>query len=759
MRQAASISRQPPGKLGQNYAELRKLGIEMLEELVTDTWTDFNTHDPGITILEVLCYAVTEVAYRMSLPVADLLAPADEPPREQAFFTAAAILPTEPMTHLDWRKLIIDRVPGVKNAWLEPVSERVFVDRANNAQSYRKSDLDDRDPTHYDMRGLYTIRVEGYDDDNITNQDIETAVTELFNQHRALCEDVVAVKAMRNQGITVCADIELEPDASSPETFARIIFAIEEYLSPPLKRYTLDELREKGHTVDSVFEGPRLDNGFILDADLVAAEPRRVVYGSDLIREIMCVPGVVSIDRLELNYADSRTRLETGEAWELEISSNAKPRLDREASKFCLTKDILPIRVDTDGDSFRAAMEILERRAEMPADFAVDLPVRLGERRPAASYRSVQHEFPQVYGLAGKGLPRHVTDERRAQAQQLKGYLLLFDQFLADLLAQLDHVGDLLAIDPPETTYFSRAVDGLEDVRSVLHAEGAADYAEKLAAIHKTFDDIRGVKRRNGVLDYLLARFGERFDQYAMLFEDLLANGFTDRDAEDVLRDKVRFLKEYPRLSRRRGSGFDLAGPAWGDDRNIPGLQHRASRLLGFAEVGRRNIVDTEEEGMFVIENILLRPRNADVRFIKTCIEGEEQRPVDPYSFRVHIIVPAFAGRFGVEREFDRMSFRRFVEKTVREETPAHVMPKICFVDKESLKRLETRYRVWLGHRASANPDSPQSNAALNALIGELEKLQNEYPARKLHELGDEGDPRPIILNRTHLGDPDDDPN
>ncbi len=759
MREAPSISREPMKPVSRNYAELRGLGITMLEDLVTDTWTDFNTHDPGITILEALCYVMTEIAYRVSLPISDLLAPGDGAQKDQAFFTAADILPTEPLTHLDWRKLIIDRVAGVKNVWLEPVTKRVFVDRADGAQSHRNSDLNDGKPKHYDIRGLYEIRVEGHDNDNISNRKVEEDVTTLFHRHRALCEDLVGVRAMRNQGITVCADIELDSNANTVDTFARIVFAIEEYFSPPLKRYTLDELLREGHPVEAIFEGPRMDNGFILDADLLAAQPLRIIYGSDLIREIMCIPGVASIDRLELNYADSRTRLEVGEAWELPVGKNAKPRLDLDASKFCLFKDILPIRVDTDGTPFNDALAALTLAREFPDEFDVDLPVPYGERRPVGDYRTIQYEFPQVYGLAGKGLPSHASDERRSQAQQLKGYLLLFDQFLADMLAQLTHIGDLLAIEPPDRTYFSQTVGGLEDVRSLLDVNDVADYEAKVAEIHKTFDDARGVKRRNDVLDYLLARFGERFDLYAMLFQDLSANGFSDRDAEDILQDKIRFLREYPRLSRRRGSGFDLSGPAWNDDQNIAGLQHRAGRLLGFADVGRRNIADAEEEGVFVIENVLLRPPHNDVKFIKTCFEGEGQDPMDPYSFRIHVVVPAFAQRFGNEREFDRMAFRRFVEKTIREETPAHVMPKICFVDKESLKRLETRYRVWLGHRASDTPDSPQANNALNALITELAKLQNEYPARKLHALGDEDDPRPIILNRTHLGDPDDDPN
>ena len=50
-----------------DYAFLRQEGIRHLERLAGPLWTDFNAHDPGITILEQLCYALTDLAYRNKL--------------------------------------------------------------------------------------------------------------------------------------------------------------------------------------------------------------------------------------------------------------------------------------------------------------------------------------------------------------------------------------------------------------------------------------------------------------------------------------------------------------------------------------------------------------------------------------------------------------------------------------------------------------------------------------------------------------------
>lgn len=83
-------------------------------------WTDYNIHDPGITLLELLCYAITELGYRTAFDIKDILAVPDSTqfkPQEQALFTAREILTVNPWTANDYRKLLID-VNGIKNAWL-----------------------------------------------------------------------------------------------------------------------------------------------------------------------------------------------------------------------------------------------------------------------------------------------------------------------------------------------------------------------------------------------------------------------------------------------------------------------------------------------------------------------------------------------------------------------------------------------------------------------------------------------------------------
>lgn len=110
------IAKARPTHPSLNFETLRQEGIQYLEKVATEVWTDYNAHDPGITLLELLCYAITDLGYRTQmLPVADLMA---DPNRQyKPWFTAAEVLPAAPVTGMDYRKLLID-VKGVKNAWI-----------------------------------------------------------------------------------------------------------------------------------------------------------------------------------------------------------------------------------------------------------------------------------------------------------------------------------------------------------------------------------------------------------------------------------------------------------------------------------------------------------------------------------------------------------------------------------------------------------------------------------------------------------------
>ena len=51
------------------FDSLQKNALETIRELSGQLWTDHAPHDPGITTLDILNYALSELDYQMSFPL------------------------------------------------------------------------------------------------------------------------------------------------------------------------------------------------------------------------------------------------------------------------------------------------------------------------------------------------------------------------------------------------------------------------------------------------------------------------------------------------------------------------------------------------------------------------------------------------------------------------------------------------------------------------------------------------------------------
>ena len=77
MNEALSIKRRKSGQSDVSFDSLRSEAIKLIQQLSGKVWTDYNLHDPGITILEQLLYAITDLIYRTEFAIEDYLASED----------------------------------------------------------------------------------------------------------------------------------------------------------------------------------------------------------------------------------------------------------------------------------------------------------------------------------------------------------------------------------------------------------------------------------------------------------------------------------------------------------------------------------------------------------------------------------------------------------------------------------------------------------------------------------------------------------
>jgi hypothetical protein len=766
MPQTQLISRKPPAAAALNFAELRQAGIDYLEKMVGALWSDYNVHDPGITLLELLCYGITDITYRTTFPDADIFAPAPgEPlpkPEDPPFTTARFALTNAPVTINDYRKLFLDRFPELRNVWLDPVTETLFANTKTRGLA-RKSGAD---TVPFDVRGLYKVRLLFRDVPKAARRkQVIEGLDRFFHQNRNLCEDLADIGVTSLEDILVCAEIQLTPDADIEKTHAGVAFALQNFLSPFIPRYSLASLVERGLSPESIFEGPQLENGFILDEDLDKASSLSAIRSSDLLAEILAIPEVVAVTRFQLNYPPKEGSRSQPSEWELPIAPGHHPRLSDENTRLDFFKGPLPLR----SDPAKVSEHLKALRAEASATAEVagpfDRPVPAGTWRDLGDFTTLQEALPLNYGVGRRGFNSSAPPDRRAKARQLQAFLLIFDQLLANYLGQLVNLRALLSANAElRKSYFSNAISDLPDLRELL-SEVASNPAATPAEVRATYTKLREestaahddwVGRRSRIIDHLLARFGETFtDHVLMHYSAAGAN-----TSEETLKKKCAFLSELPLLSYLRLCAHDILDPdkIW-DTANVSGFEKRLGHLLGFSSPNRRNLSDISPqenaEGMFLVENLLFRPRPGAPQSWPllpascACVgQGDSTGPCsphgwDPYSFRIHLIFPGYSARFL------EPGFRRFVEEIVRRELPAHLEAKICFVSREALADFEQKYRAWLDSLASGKPKA----TVLQALLDCLNELHTIYPAGTLHDCREDGDEASaIVLNQSRLG-------
>ena len=602
-----------------DYTRLRAEGQRFIAGLAGRTWTDYNATDPGITLLESLCYAITDLGYRLGFAMPDLLAGApDRRSSGKQFFSAREILTVNPLTVIDYRKLLID-INGVRSAWLEKAADAetpVVYEPASVSLSFPHGAIETGRP--HKLNGLYSVLLEldGSEKRSVVIHEAEKRL----RQFRNVGEDFAQVRVLSDAELTIKADIEVRRNADINEIFARVYNSLDNYLSPMPTYHTLDEWLASGRAIEDIFNGPPLEHGFLDDAELSGFQRRTEIYTADVISMLMEVEGVTAVRQVQLSQGR-----QAPVEWVLKLRDPAGSRpVLKPITQIFSAGDIALFNHDggnalmPDVDIVVGKVQSRQNRERKAADVpAVSADIRLpaGRYRNLTDFVSVQNELPGNYGVGRHGLSGSADDLRRAQAKQLQAYLLVFDQLLVNYLAQLANARDLLAVKPDRgiapagalpSTYFAAAlsdqVAGVEDI--ILNYD--SDYPTWLAEL--VTDTEVDTDRMNRFLNHLLARHGQNFTHAAALYphEDGGSSTQSPAAAVKVIPAKQRFLLDCAELSRNRASGFNYTDPYTWDVDNVGGLKKRICRLLDIEDYRRRSLAG--EEGFHLIDHILLRP-------------------------------------------------------------------------------------------------------------------------------------------------------
>ncbi|MEB3260744.1 MAG: hypothetical protein VKP63_08980 [Cyanobacteriota bacterium] len=531
--QSASTSGEQPLKL--NYAQMRGAMIAWVQALAGDRWTNYNESDPGVTILEQLCFALTELGLRAEQSIPAFLASTQSQRlqlQRQGLYAAQDILPGPALTFLDQRRWLLDQVPQAANVWLEVQDGEV----GGLVKARVLPRLSDPGPCLCPA------------DEAVMAEEVEEEIRSAASRFRNLGEDLGAVEVLSPQPLSLTARLTIHSQRHPDEILADVLYRLGVDLAPEPRRQSLEARLASGLSTADLYDGPPMLRGFIPDEELDAAlRPP----AHDALKEIIAsVPGVLEVEEFAFSFDDNSPSLQANHFPQLRIDLNAQP------TPLQLVRDAHVVTCNPERVQRLLTRFWQEHRQTFNLDqsFLQAFPLPQASTVEDGDYVSIQTLFPAVYGLSATGVDPAMTPRQQAQVRQLKGYLMLFDQAMADFAAQLGFVRDLLSpLAGGDQTYAWRSLRQVpgcsEDV--LVH-----DYDARQAALRQRLDPC--AQRQAAILDFFLTMYGQSL---LPLTSDHDPGPARQAVTPQLLKAKRELLKDVVAMSRERGVGVDYRDP------------------------------------------------------------------------------------------------------------------------------------------------------------------------------------------------------
>jgi hypothetical protein len=419
-----------------------------------------------------------------------------------------------------------------------------------------------------------------------------------LKNYRNLCESFSEYRPARIQEIAISAIIEMGSGSDIETLLANIFYSIYQYISAIVARQSLSDLQSHSLPTETIFEGPLLKHGFIVDAAPGSKLSSYTLYVSDIIHLIMEMGTgtdiqtradeqnrpVISATNVSLSlYLDNRIiTTGAGDCLQLIDSVQYIPQLSWEKCNITVTRNNTGVRYDPDKvlALYNESINAANVANVISPDSPTDIPVPIGDSLDFGDYYSIQNDLPVTYGVGKARLPASAPAERFGQAKQLQGYLFFFEQVLAGYFSQLGHVNALFSANATASTtlyqsplyYVPAASDlllptagytvGDDSVWKNFQDNENNSYRQVLKTGPETEDEF--LTRRHQMLDHLLARLGEDMQDFSSLiyrqsYSD--TNSSAAKASADLLQYKADYYYALPDLEKNRAQAY--GHPAW----------------------------------------------------------------------------------------------------------------------------------------------------------------------------------------------------
>lgn len=411
------------------YTQLQEKALKNIQRLAGNVWTDYNLHDPGVTLLDALNYGLLEADYRLGFSLPDYLVREGSGffPRRHALYSPSEIFPVNPVTETDYRKLFVSNIEELSDV-------RVIV---------------------HPESGTYDFMLDVWSDTSETRRkQIIKEVYSLYHSHRNLCENVGTVRFLEYDVLYLCAGIEADDSVEANQLMARIFFEVQEFLRAGIRFQRVDDLLAEGRTPDEILDGPEQGRMVVDEASLCTDWSEYDV--SWLYQKLRAMPGVNRVSSLYfMNGTDEmRGNLQRKSIFQ----GYALADLGNKGHQVQLIRRNQPVPVLWDDVQRRlyAMRSILYGVQNRTTDKAVLDSV------PEGTYRAVFSHYPLLNDLPGC--------YQRSIDKQTGEYLNIFDHAIEELLGELKSLPFWMV---PDTSDLSEKKEQWMDVLDCIYGENS----------------------------------------------------------------------------------------------------------------------------------------------------------------------------------------------------------------------------------------------------------------------------------------------
>ena len=391
------------------YTALQQKTLSELQRLSGEVWTDFNAHDPGVTIADISNYVLTELDYKLGFDLIDYMTTVNGEFSNERYglFSPIDVYPTNPVTKKDYRELIHAAFPTLETV-------KVYCDTDT---------------------GDFAIHIECSPFDN--NNDIKERVKVYFHQYRNLCENLSSVTIVEAIPLSLHSEMVLEPEVDATYILAKIYCCIMRYLAGSISVERQDMHSIRGVSYEDLFDGAT--NG------IEVTIPKQRGTEQELIKLLKRIKGVRTIKTCYFVDHEGHIVNDFKDGYRVTI-----PKVTEDFRvNILIDNTSMSIDMNRFTESLQALYFSRTSNRYKPEDATKDeVPIHhntplKGVYRDVFSHSSIVNDFPKCYQY------------REANPHSLTTYLSLFDLLIQRGLKELKELKHLLSIDDTASTILS----------------------------------------------------------------------------------------------------------------------------------------------------------------------------------------------------------------------------------------------------------------------------------------------------------------